>query len=391
MEEIDPLVPWIADGPLAPPTGPPPSGGPLEGLRVAVKDNIDVAGWPTGAGNPVWLAEHATPQEDAEVVARLRRAGASIVGKAHMDELAYSLAGANIHYGSPRNPLAPGRYTGGSSSGCASAVASGVADIGLGTDTAGSIRVPAAFTGLYALRPSHARMPATGVLPLAPTFDVPSLLARDAATLERAALALLDPPAQATCELEWLLLPDDLWAEVPAPVREAYEPALARLRGLLKADRTPMFKRPSQWHDAVAAFATVQGGEAWRLLGPWIASTTPAFDPSIAARFTHASRLTGHDLTEAREKTDHAAATLRTRLRGSVLAIPTAPFTPPLLTEDFPRAKLLPYTSLAPLAAAPAVTLPLATFDDLPLGLTLISQPSTDEALLSLTRTLAAR
>ncbi|ROO90145.1 amidase/aspartyl-tRNA(Asn)/glutamyl-tRNA(Gln) amidotransferase subunit A [Actinocorallia herbida] len=388
MEEIDPLVPWIEDGPLDPPA---PSGGPLDGVRVAVKDNIDVAGWPTGAGNPVWLAEHATPTEDAEVVTRLRRAGASLVGKAHMDELAYSLAGTNIHYGSPRNPLAPGRYTGGSSSGCASAVASGAADVGLGTDTAGSIRVPAAFTGLYALRPSHARVPATGVLPLAPTFDVPAVLARDAVVLARVASALLDPPAQQTCALEWLLLPDDLWAEVPAPVRAAYEPVLGRLRELLKADRTPLFKRPSHWHDAVAAFTTVQGHEAWRLLGPWVESTTPAFGPSVAARFTYASRLTDHDLAPAREKADHAAATLRTRLRGSVLAVPTAPFTPPFLGEEFPRAKLLPYTCLASLAAAPAVTLPLATFDDLPLGLTLISQPSTDEDLLALTRTLASR
>ncbi|WP_304523715.1 amidase family protein [Actinocorallia sp. API 0066] len=381
MEEIDPLVPWIADGPLAP-----PSEGPLAGLRLAVKDNLDVAGWPTGAGNPVWLAEHALPSRDAEVVARLRRAGALVVGKAHMDELAYSLAGTNIHYGSPRNPLAPGHYTGGSSSGCASAVAGDVADIGLGTDTAGSIRVPAAFTGLYALRPSHARMPSEGMLPLAPTFDVPGLMARDPATLERAALAVLDPPAQETAPLEWLLVPDDLWSEVPAALREAYAPVLSALRSLLKADRTPLFKRPSHWHDAVAAFTTVQAGEAWRLLGPWIASTTPAFAPSIAARFTRASHLTPHDLTPAYEKTTHAGATLRTRLRASVLAIPTSPFPPPLLTEDFPRTRLLRYTTLAPLASAPAITLPIP--HDPPLSLTLITQPSTDEPLLALARSL---
>ncbi|MDX6744488.1 amidase family protein [Actinocorallia sp. A-T 12471] len=382
MEEIAPLVPWIGDGPLAP-----PADGPLDGLRVAVKDNIDVAGWPTGAGNPVWLAEHAPPGEDAEVVARLRRAGAPIVGKAHMDELAYSLAGTNVHYGSPRNPLAPGHYTGGSSSGCASAVASGDADVGLGSDTAGSIRVPAAFTGLYGWRPSHARMPASGMVPLAPTFDVPGVMARDAATLERVALALLDPPAQQTVALEWLLVPDDLWSEVPQRVREAYEPVLGRLRGLLKADRTPLFKRPSQWREAIAAFATVQGAEAWRLLGPWISSTTPAFGQSIGARFAHAARLTDHDVAPAREKVDHAGASLRTRLRGSVLAVPTVPFTPPALTEDFPRVRLLPFSCLAPLAAAPAVTLPLAELDGLPLGLTLITQPSTDEDLLALART----
>ena len=114
--------------------------GPLAGLRLAVKDLFDLAGTPTGAGNPRWLETHEVPAKDAEAVALLRAAGARVVGKTITDELAWSLNGTNAHYGTPDNPAAPGRVPGGSSSGSASAVAQDLADIGLGTDTGGSIR-----------------------------------------------------------------------------------------------------------------------------------------------------------------------------------------------------------------------------------------------------------
>src|SRR5690606_37246293 len=182
----DPFVPWIPrqepDVALT---------GPLAGLRLAVKDLFDVAGMPTGAGNPRWLETHEAPDADAEAVARLRAAGASLVGKTITDELAWSLNGSNAHYGTPDNPAAPGRLPGGSSSGSASAVASGLADIGLGTDTGGSIRVPASYCGLFGLRPTHGRVPLEGAVPLAASFDTAGVFTRDAATLRKASETLL--------------------------------------------------------------------------------------------------------------------------------------------------------------------------------------------------------
>ena len=130
---------------------------PLDGKTVCIKDNIDIAVHPTGAGHPLWVKTHPVPETHAPVVESLLAAGATITGKTHLDELAYSLMGANAQYGTPPNPAAPERVPGGSSSGSASAVAAGLCDIGIGSDTGGSVRMPASFCGLFGLRPTHGR------------------------------------------------------------------------------------------------------------------------------------------------------------------------------------------------------------------------------------------
>lgn len=168
-------------------------GGELRGLTVAVKDLFAVAGHRIGAGNPTWLAESPTELTNASVVQSLLAMGANITGIVQTDEFAYSLGGTNVHYGTPRNPAAPGRIPGGSSSGPASAVALGLVDVGLGTDTAGSIRVPASYCGLYGFRPSHGVLAVQGLLPLAPSFDTVGWLAGDAVTFQRVAEVLLPP------------------------------------------------------------------------------------------------------------------------------------------------------------------------------------------------------
>ena len=156
------------------------SAGPLAGLSFAAKDIFDVAGAVTGCGNPDWAATHAAAAEDSWAVARLLPAGARLVGKTITDELAYSLNGQNAHYGTPTNPNGPGRIPGGSSSGSASAVAGGVVDFALGSDTGGSVRIPASYCGIFGLRPTHGRLPLDGVMPLAPSFDTLGWFARDA-------------------------------------------------------------------------------------------------------------------------------------------------------------------------------------------------------------------
>jgi Asp-tRNA(Asn)/Glu-tRNA(Gln) amidotransferase A subunit family amidase len=168
----------VAGVPLAPPLG----SGPLDGLGIAVKDLIAVEGHPTGGGVPAYLAGQPPQAASAPVVTALRRAGAHLVGLAQTDEFAYSIAGSNSHYGAAPNPAAPSRLGGGSSSGPAAAAALGQAQVGLGTDTAGSIRVPAAYQGLVGFRPTHGAVPADGVLPLAPSFDTVGWLTRDVAT-----------------------------------------------------------------------------------------------------------------------------------------------------------------------------------------------------------------
>ena len=170
-----------------------PVGGPLAGLTFAAKDNLDVLGFASGCGNPRWLETHPDPAPaHAPAVAALLNAGASLVGKTQMDELAWALTGENAHYGTPKNPAAPSRVPGGSSSGSAVAVAAGFCDVALGTDTAGSVRVPAGYCGIFGFRPTHGAVSLAGCVPLAPSFDVVGVFAAEPRALKAAGDALLD-------------------------------------------------------------------------------------------------------------------------------------------------------------------------------------------------------
>ncbi|GAA2010675.1 amidase [Catenulispora yoronensis] len=376
-------------------------GGPLGGVRLAVKDVLDVAGLPTGAGHPRWLATHDVPARDATAVARLRAAGATVVGKTHTDELAYSLGGTSRHYGAAPNPAAPDRLTGGSSGGAASAVAGGLADLSLATDTAGSIRIPASYCGLYGLRPTHGRVPADGIVPLAPSFDVAGLLTRRLELLTVAAGVLLDP-APGTAAPARLWAPADLWSQAAPAVREALARELARFD--LPVDRTPMFDRLEAWHAGRAAFSLVQAFEAWGAHGAWITRERPEFGPGVGARFENAGRVGAAECEEGRAVVRGLGERLVARLGdGTVLAIPTAPAPAPLrlrlgggpgapggpgrtelAADPALRAAIVGLTCLAGAAGAPALSIPGAIVDGAPVGLCLVGAPGADEDLLDL-------
>ena len=166
--------------------------GPLAGLTAAVKDMYDIAGARTGGGSPEWLATHEPAKTHAAAVARLLAAGADIIGKTVCDEFFFSLSGANAHYGTPVNVRAAGRLPGGSSSGSAAAVAAGACDIALGSDTGGSMRVPASFCGIYGIRPTHGRVDMAGAMAMAPTFDVAGWFASAPGTFRKVGAVLLD-------------------------------------------------------------------------------------------------------------------------------------------------------------------------------------------------------
>ena len=385
----DPFVDWI---PVVEPAT--ASTGPLAGLRLAVKDLFDVAGMPTGAGNPRWLETHDIPEADAAAVARLREAGAGLVGKTITDELAWSLNGTNAHYGTPENPAAPGRMPGGSSAGSASAVALGLADIGLGTDTGGSVRVPASYCGLYGLRPTHGRVPMDGTVPLAPTFDTAGVLTRDAATLGAAMRVLLDPPARDLGPITSLCAPSDIWDDQTPEVRDALWPALERLG--LEIDRTPLFDAvapsaapsgyaSSQLEAARVAYTTLQGHEAWQAHGEWVRATDPEFGPGVAARFARAAQITAEELAPAEQLRGHVSRLLTERLAdGVALAIPAAPGPSPRLGDQPDREAIVRLTCPAGLSGAPALAVPSGQIGGLPIGLQFVASPGSDEALLDL-------
>src|SRR6201986_1200235 len=167
------------------------AGGPLAGLTLAAKDLFDVAGVPTGGGNPDWPTGRPIPTKHSWAVQTLLDGGATLIGKTITDEVSLGILGENAFDGTPKNVRAPGRVPGGSSSGSAAAVAAGICDTALGTDTGGSVRVPASFCGLYGIRPTHGRIDTTGMLPQAPSSDTTGWFARDAETFARVSTVLL--------------------------------------------------------------------------------------------------------------------------------------------------------------------------------------------------------
>src|SRR5256885_2684296 len=174
------------------------AGGPLSGLTFAAKDLFDVAGHPTGGGNPDWARQNPVPTRHAWAVQRLLDAGATLIGKTITDEVSLGILGENPFDGTPLNPTAPDRVPGGSSSGSASAVAQGLCDTALGTDSGGSVRVPASFCGLYGIRPTHGRLDLSGMLIQAPSSDTIGWFARDARMFARVSEVMLGEPIPGT-------------------------------------------------------------------------------------------------------------------------------------------------------------------------------------------------
>lgn len=362
--------------------------GPLRGLTFAAKDLFDIAGFITGAGNPTWIETHEAAPTTAPTVAALLDAGARLVGKTVTDELAFSLIGHNVHYGSPLNHRAPDRYTGGSSSGSASAVAGGAADAALGTDTAGSVRLPAALCGLFGFRPTHGRLPMAGVLPLAPGFDTVGWFARDAGTLAGVGRVLLGVDGGGGAwRPHGIRLVEDAFALVDPGVRMALAPAVDAVTAALGPPRDVSLSRCGL-EDWAESFRVLQGREIWATHGDWITRHRPDFALDVAERFAWTATVTAEAAAEAREFRADVEAQLDALLAdGNLLCLPTSPAIAPYrhaTPEELSRfrARALPLLCVASLGGLPQVTLPLAELDGAPVGLSLIGRRGADEVLL---------
>jgi amidase len=351
--------------------------GPLHGETVAVKDLYEVAGFAVGVGNPTFLAEAPVEVGTAPAVLQLLEAGADIAGIAQTDEFAYSIAGANPHYGPPPNPAVAGGLPGGSSSGPASAVALGEATVGLGTDTAGSIRVPASYQGLWGLRPTHGAVSLEGVWPLAPTFDTAGWLTRDAATLRRVVEVML---GHTTVDPGGFVVDPGLVALAEPAVREAFARAIAGLdvEEVDLGDPTAMFE----------TFRVTQAAEAWDSDGGWVTGHPDAVGPGTRDRFEFAASVTAQQEAEARV----ALATHRERLDAvlgdRVLLVPSASSPAPSVDAtakvlDAVRGATLRLTAIAGITGRPGLSVPALTVPE-PVGLCLVGPRGSDLALLDL-------
>ncbi|MGK7869798.1 amidase [Falsiroseomonas sp. E2-1-a20] len=362
------------------------AGGTLADIRFAAKDLFDIAGHPTGAGNPDWARQNSVPQRHAWAVQTLLDAGATLIGKTVTDEVSLGILGENAFDGTPPNPAAPGHVPGGSSSGSASAVAQGLCETALGTDTGGSVRVPASFCGLYGIRPTHGRMKLDGMLPQAPSSDTTGWFARDSATFARVSEVLLGE-APAAAPATRLVIATDAFGFAEPETAAALEPMLDRLKRLVPEWREDLLAPPGlvAWGRAQR---TLQPIEAWETFRAWIERDNPRFAFSV---------VRGLVLGAAAPEAERGWAALmrqetRGRLRhllppGTVLALPTTPFPAPKVGLPLSalgpiRDQILCLCALGGLAGHPQVSLPGATVEGRPVGLSLVGARGADALLL---------
>lgn len=367
--------------------------GPLAGLTFAAKDLYDVAGLVTGCGNPDWAATHPPAERHAHLVARLLEAGASLVAKTLTDELAFSLQGENAHYGTPVNSAAPDRVPGGSSNGSAAAVAAGMVDFALGSDTGGSVRAPAGYCGLFGIRTSHGALPLAGVMPLAPSFDTAGWFTRSAGLLARVGEAVL-PPDSVDWQPARVLLLETAFAAAGGQATALHRQAAQRLAGRI-GPATGWAPDPPDLADWLRPFQALQFREIWQSHGGWIETTRPRFGPGIGERFAAASEVTDQRVADGHAFRLAASRQMLAALgRERVIITPTVPGVAPLkgLPREAVRAernRALALLCPAGLARLAQVSLPVGRVDGAPVGLSLIGPPGSDRRLLALVEEIA--
>ncbi|MFB7391656.1 allophanate hydrolase [Streptomyces sp. NPDC056191] len=373
---------------------------PLAGTVFAVKGNIDVAGLPTTAGCPAYAYE---PAADAPAVARLRAAGAVVLGTTNLDQFATGLVGTRSPYGAVRNAVDPSYVAGGSSSGSAVAVALGIVDLALGTDTAGSGRVPAAFNGVVGLKPTRGLVPADGVVPACASLDCVTVFARTLPEAERALAFMASPPGRGLPALEQRR-PGPWRIAVPGPGQlgeldegraEAFGAAAARLADagaeLLPVDLAPFTEAAAMLYEGafVAERYTAVGGFVDAHAG------SADLDPTVAGIVSGARAVPAHRLFADRER----LAALRTRALASLgdadaLLLPTAPGHPTLAEVAADplgaNARLGRFTHSTNLFDLAAVAVPAGQVGGLPFGVMLVGRAFTDERLARVAGLLTA-
>ena len=369
------------------------STGPLAGLTAAVKDMYGIAGERMSCGVPEWLAAHAPATQNCPPVQKILDAGATITGKTICDEFFYSVTGINAHYGMPINMRAPGRVPGGSSAGSAAACGASLCDFALGSDTGGSVRIPASFNGIYGLRPTHERIEHSGVADMAPSFDVPGWFAATPGVFRNVGAVLLDS-RRITAKIERVVVLEDAF-------EQAEEPVANFLRILLEFMSDDL---PAMIHGRIApegfdpwreTFRIIQAYETWQSFGDFVTKHHPKMGPGIRERMAFAATVTKAQADASRIVHGKVREHIRRFVApGTILALPTAPAIAPLADtpaadlEDF-RARVMRLTCTAGMAGLPQMSIPAGTINGCPVGLSFIGWAGGDEALLDLACKLA--
>jgi amidase len=363
-----------------------PEGRPLSDLKYAAKDIFDVAGFVTGGGNPDWKATHPPADQHAWIVETLLNAGATMVGKTHTDELTRGILGENAHYGTPINSRALGRVPGGSSSGSAAAVAGGLVDFALGSDTGGSVRIPASFCGLWGLRPTHDRIPLEGILKQASSYDTIGWFTRDAATYAQVAQVVFQTSIPDTSPTR-IIIAQDLFDEADENVSAALLPIAEEIAAMVGSSTTVKLA-PNGLAEWSAQQNVLQSKEAWDTVKDWVDQVNPRFSFWVSERYQFAINLTDAQIDEAVAVRD----SLRIRMDevfadGGFLCLPTAVVPAPLRglpasAKKDVQSRLSRLTCIAGTTGRPQLSMPLGEVNGMPVGISIMGDRGSDEQLI---------
>ncbi len=364
-------------------------GGPLTGLTFAAKDIFDVAGHVTGGGNPDWKATHDVAQHTAWAIAALVDAGATLVGKTQTVEFTRGIFGENPHYGTPVNPRAPGHDPGGSSNGSAAAVAGGLVDFALGSDTLGSVRIPSSNCGLLGMRTTHGRIPLDGMMLQAPSYDTVGWFARDAEMFSRVGRILLPSVSTSLQRPCRLVVAEDAFELADETVAQALRPFVKAVAGLLGSSVSERLAEMNlgEWHQQQL---TLQSREAWRSVEDWVDRVNPRMSYWVAKRYAIASELSDADVEAATEERRAIKARMAEVLEGDAVvclpttAMPSRPVNERISTRLAVQEATYCLVTIASTIGAPQINLPLAEVGGLPVGLSLMGPPGSDEVLMEL-------
>lgn len=344
---------------------------PLRGVPFFAKDLFDIAGLPTAAGSTFLPSVRPTPTKDSPLIASLRKSGAAVAGKTQLHEFAYGITGENPHFGHCEHPRFPGRTAGGSSSGSAAVVAAGIVPLATGTDTGGSIRVPAAFCGIYGLRLPVGHLQGAGIFPLARSFDTAGWFTSDPADMLTALRALIggSVPSRVPAGL-YLELPG-LDADVAAACRAAAPRFAAPADG---ATRDVLLRR---FAGCTEAYSTVVADEAWSVHRDWAEAHREDYAPEVFDRLQRGRRLRRATVEQA--CVSIAAVELmwaKLFLAYDFLVLPATPFgaLPTAECNVANRERLLALTTPVSLAGLPVLTIPVPLPSGLTTGLQLVAR-----------------
>lgn len=367
--------------------------GKLSSLTFAVKELYDVKGFVTGAGNPRWKNTHPVTQTTAPAVELLLNEGATLIGKTISDEMAFSLDGENAHYGTPLNSRCPDRIPGGSSSGSAAAVAGGLVDFALGTDTAGSMRIPASYCGIYGFRPTHGAISLQGVHPMAPSFDVAGWFARTPEMLARVGGVLLGSEVP-ELKVNRFVIARDLFDTKEPGIASKYDAFIQRLSSIQNLSGLPVeiveteLGKPefSIWIDTLR---NIQWWELNQTHGAWISQNLNAFGAEIRGRLEKIASVTRSEMEEKRLVRKQLISRIENLVSpGTIIVFPTAPGIAPLKGRSIDEARTsrlntIRHTCIAAVAGLPQVSMPLLEQDGCPIGISFLGARGQDGQLLA--------